>query len=490
MLSNGSWTKRPGRDVFGGEIVAGHVPVGMSQYKTDSKSELIVACDTGWYRKNGNSWTLISGKTFTADKDTHFVQAMDRLYGCNGVDGLCYYDGSTITEVTGASLGNFSGVASKLEYAYNRLWALDASFKGKVWYSNPMADDGTMGNFGTFDVNLAANPVKNAGYIEPKKGSGTQVVDIREDGGSLWLLDKKRVRKIGTPTDNTDKSVAFPIEVVSSDLGGISPRGTVKTLNDFWLYSGENLYTNGEVAQFTSPRTTAKSGRIRSELQSVTLAGMSKVALGYFKEKIYFAYQMGACNDHVIVLDTRLNAWSAPFTGWDIGAFLDYDDDGIHRFLGMSASESYIYELAVGTDDAGQAISSVFETISTDCGLPGLVKRFAFIDVFYGMLFGLLTYEVFIDEVSSVTGSLQIGQSNTVPSGIGTRPIGTFPIGQEYDENTTYPALRQNSSFRIDCGYAAGSRVSVRFTNNAAGEQFKINSLVIFHLPGDIHETL
>lgn len=482
---NGSMTKRAGRVAFGGEIVSGHFPTGGAQYKTDSKEELIVACNTGWYRKNGNSWDLLTGKTFTADKDTHFVQAMDRLYGCNSVDNLCYYDGTNITEVTANG-----GVFSKIEYAYSRLWGADATVKGKLWYSNPINDDGTLGNFGTYNTDLASTPVKNAGYVEPKKGSGTQIVDLREDSGFLWELDKKRVRKIAAPTSNTDKSVSFPIDVVASDLGGISPRGTVKTLNDFWLYSGENLYTNGEVAQFQSARTTPKSGRIRSEISSVTVAGQSKVALGYFKEKIYFAYQMGSYNDHVIELDTRLNAWGTPFIGWNVTAFIDYNDAGTHRFLGLSSSDSYVYELEQGTDDAGTAISANFETISTDCDSPGLVKRFAFIDIFYGMLYGQLTYEVFIDEVSSVTGAVQIGTSNTVPSGLGTQIAGTFMIGQEYDPATQYSQLKQNSSFRIECDYEAGYRISVRFTNNNTGENFKVNGLVIYHLPGDVHETL
>lgn len=484
---NGSATKRAGCVAFGGQIVAGHLPVGFFQYKTDTKDELIVACNTGWYKKNGNSWTLISGKTFTADKPTFFVQALDRLYGCNGTDTLCYYDGTSIVDVGAAPVG---GVFSKIEYAYNRIWGIDATVYGKLWYSNTFADDGTAGNFGTFDSDLNANPVKNADYIEPKKGSGTEIVDIREDGGELWILDKKRTRKVGSPTDNTDKSVSFPISIVASELGGASPRGTVKTLNDFWLYSGENLYTNGEVAQFQSPRTTPKSGRIRSEIASVSLLGIPKVALGYFKEKLYFAYQTGSYNDHIEILDTRLNAWSTPIDSWNIAAFMVYNDNGTQRFLGMSSSESYIYELETGTDDLGVAINAEFETISTDCDLPGLVKRIAWIDVFYGMLYGTLTYEVFLDEVSSITGQVQIGTSNTVPSGAGTQIAGTFLAGQEYDANTTYPTLKQNDSFAIDCDYEAGKRVSVRFTNNQTGEQFKVNGILIHFLPGDVHETI
>jgi hypothetical protein len=485
---NGSMTKRLGSVPFGGEIVAGHVPTGFAQYKTGTVSELIVACNTGWYKKNGNSWTLLTGKTFTADKDTHFIQAQDRLYGCNGTDVLTYYDGTDLHEVT--ALGSCDGIFTKIEYAYQRLWGASATDKGTVWFSNPYAADGTLGDFGTFTVDLGATPVKNAGFIQPMKGSGTEIVDLREDGGQVWQLDKKRVRKIGSPTENTDKSVSFEISVVSSDLGGVSPRGTVKTLNDFWLYSGENLYTNGEVAQFQSPRTTPKSGRIRSEMASVTNAGKSKVALGYFEEKIYFAYQMGSYNDHVIVLDTRLNAWGTPFTGWNVGAFLDYDDAGNHRFLAMSSYDSYIYELETGNDDNGTAISAFFDTISTDCGMPGRVKRFAHIDVFYGMLYGALTYEVFIDEVSSITGQVQIGASTTAPSGIGTQIAGTFMIGQEYDPNTEFADLKQNSSFRIECDYTAGYRISVRFTNNNSGEQFKINGFSVYHLPGDVYEQL
>jgi len=132
----------------------------------------------------------------------------------------------------------------------------------------------------------------------------------------------------------------------------------------------------------------------------------------------------------------------------------------------------------------------VFETKSTDCNKPGLVKRFAFIDVFYSMLFGSLTYEVFLDETSSITGTVQIGNSLSQPVGLGSQVFGSFLTGAEYDAGTTFADLQLNSQFRIECQYTPGYKVSVRFSNNVTGELFKINGISVHYLDGSVYETM
>ena len=215
--------------------------------------------------------------------------------------------------------------------------------------------------------------------------------------------------------------------------------------------------------------------------------------MGQYKERVYCSYRSGDYNDRIIVYDVRLNAWGAPIQGKKVSCFLDWEDtDGTHRFLGGSSdsSNSYIYELESGTDDDGTAISAMFETKSTDCGSPGLVKRFAFIEVFYSMVYGVLNYEVKIDETTSTTGSEQLGNSSSRPIGIGSMMIGDHMIGQDYDPDTEFTELAQNSSFAIDCGFEEGKRIAVKFSNSSLGEQFKINGIVIHYKEGSPYESL
>lgn len=503
---NGSFTKRPGSVKFGGEIVAGKAPRNAAQFRTTAVNELVVACGTLWKKKNGASWDTISGLTFTDDKDWDFCQTVgtnygSRLYGCNGVDKLAYYDGSTLTEQT--ANGN---VGSQVVSFNGRLYMTNSTYPDRIYFSNPWTYDATTGNFsiasfGTFDTALVGGggaTNKNAGWIGLDPGSGLVIKKLKvysssgANSDSLYVFTDRNLWKI-VPVSTLDSSgaLAHTIQVIVDGKGTPAPKSVVQVGNDVKFFDYDNIYSLGEQAQYQNIRLSTLSGRIKSEIESVATAGKSKVAMGFFKDRLWFSYMTGTYNDRIEVWDSRLNAWSSPFEGLNIGWFLDFvETDGTHRWLGGSSNSanSFIYELQTGTDDDSTAISAEFEDKSTDCGLPGLIKRYAFIDVFYALLYGTLTYQVFVDEIFSVPGLIQLGSSSTLTSGIGALPIGSFVIGNESTTGQTFASLQQNSSFRIDCGYVAGKKISTRFTNNNTGEQFTINSKNIWFLPGDIQE--
>jgi len=502
---NGSFTKRPGSVKFGGEIVAGKAPKFGVQFRTSTVNELIVACGTLWKKKNGDDWNTLSGLTFTSDLDWDFCQTAgdpavndgSRLYGCNGTNKLAYYDGSVITEQT--SNGN---VGNQVVAFNGRLYMTNSTYKDRVYFSNPWNYDATtatfsISNFGTFNTDLTSTPKKNAGYLVLDPGAGTVIKKLKvysstAGAESLYVWTDKNIWKI-VPSAILDTGVLpHTVQVIVDSKGSPAPKSVIQVGNDVKFYDYDNIYSLGEQAQYQNIRLSTLSGRIKSEIDGVATAGKSKVAMGFFKDRLWFSYRTGTYNDRINVWDSRLNAWSPPFEGLNIGWFLDFvETDGTHRWLGGSSNSgaSYVYELNTGTDDDDTPISAEFETKSFDCGMPGLIKRYAFIDVFYALLYGTLTYEVFVDEVLSVTGSVQLGSSSSKTSGIGALPIGSFVIGNESTPEQTFASLMQNNCFRIDCNYEAGKKVSVRFTNNNSGQQFRINSLIPYFLPGNIMEV-
>ena len=488
---NGSASKVFGMEKYcSAEIADGKQIRGMVQFHTSLINKLIVAAGDSWYDVTTTSKTALTDMTFTDDLDTFFCQAMGRLYGCNGTDNLAYTDdGEAVTEVT--SNGN---VGDQIVFFNQRLYMTNASNMDRVYYSNPYASDGTVGDFGTYDTNLSADPPKNAGFLMFDPGSGEEVSQLKVVKNYLYVYTKRNVWRVSaSSTLNDDNSVNHTAELLVEGNGTPSSRGVVQVANDIWHYNYDNIYSLGEVAEFQNIRATTKSARVKSEINSIPAAGRSTVAMGQYKEKVYISYQSGDYNDRIIIYDVRLNAWGAPIQGKAISCFLDWEDtDGTHRFLGGSAnsSSSYVYELESGTDDDGTAISAMFETKSTDCGKPGLVKRYAFIEVFYSMVYGVLNYEVKIDETTSTTGSEQLGNSTDRPVGIGSMIVGSFPIGAEYDPDTEFADLVQNSSFAIDCGFEEGKRIAVKFSNANSGEQFKINGLTIHYKEGSPYESL
>src|SRR6185312_5610517 len=84
-----------------------------SFYKSDGTKQLVSVSGTGLYKYvNATTWTLITGKTFTTTLDMAAIMTHDRLYLCNGTDGLSYYDGSSITPFTAIGTANTPSVVA------------------------------------------------------------------------------------------------------------------------------------------------------------------------------------------------------------------------------------------------------------------------------------------------------------------------------------------------------------------------------------------
>jgi hypothetical protein len=493
---NGSATKRTGSSRYSAVISSGHAVMGLGRFKTSTINKVIAACNTSLYAVASGTSTALTGVTFTADKSTDFMQAFDTFYAANGTDALAYTtNGTSLTSV--AANGNIG----RWPVFYNqRIYMTNTANPDRIYYSNPyalsLAAPPTLTGFDTanlFNTDLTATPKKNAGFIVLQPGAGLEITRLFVDGDTLYCYTKTNIWKI-TPvaTANADGSIAHTVSLYQTSYGTPGGRSIVKVGNDQWFYGNDNLYSLGEVALYQNIRVSPKSGRVKSEITSITNSGRATTAAGFYNSKVYFAYTTGTYNDRILVYDTILNAWSTPFTGENISCFLEIEEsDGTRRFLGGSSlsTDSYVYELNTGSNDQSTAISAVFETKSTDCDKPGLIKRFAFIKVFYGLLFGTITYEVFIDEVSSLTGTVQLGNSTSRTVGIGTQAIGTFPVGRDYDTSTTFASLASNSDFTIDCQYKSGKKISVRFTNSNVSEQFKINNIVVDYLPGSVYEN-
>lgn len=495
---NGSVTKRGGTARFGAELASGKAPKGIGVIKTTSINKLIVACGTSWYDVDSTTSVALGGATFTDDLDTDFVQGVDRLYGANGTDNLAYTDdGANITSVTSnGNIGRWPVVYGQ------RLYMTNTTYPDRVYYSNPTTYSTTsssayaIGDFGTFNIDLSATPKKNAGFIILMPGSGLEITRLFKDSSAgtdyVYVYTKEHgIWRIAYASVNSDGSIAHTISQVVTADGSPAGKSVIKVGNDQWFRSKWNYSSLGEAAQYQNIRISTKGGRVKSEADAVAGSDLSKIAAGFYKEQVYFSYPLGTYNDRALIYDTRLNAWSAPLTNFNINRYLEWiDDTDTSYFLGLSAnsSDSYVYRLDTGTNDNSTAIDAYFDTKSTDCGYPGRIKRFAFIEVFYSQIVGELTYQVFIDEDEAVTSALQFGSSASATSGIGSKIVGSFTVGSEFTAGSSTGIVR-NDSFRIDCSYTAGKKIYVRFSNANVSENFKIDAIKIYYLLGDVYET-
>lgn len=490
---NGSITKSPGTSRYGGQVSSGFAVTGMGWLKTSVHNKVIVSADTHWYYNNGaGTPAALTGVTFTSNLQTYFIQALSRLYGVNATDTIAYTtNGSTITTQSGGR----SGISPV--FFNQRIYLIDAT-TGRIWYScsytvttdvTPDISIGFLGDYGTKLTGTVGVDFKDAGFIELFPGGGVEPTSLTVFGNAIRILTKNHGEwEVSPTTANADKSVAHIVTQKVMHSNTPSPRGACINGADFWWYTGQGLTSYGEVAQYFTARPTTQSGRVRSEMQSVADAMKPLVAMCNFNEKLYVAYSTGTYNDHLIKYDNRLNAYGGPSTGINVSCFLEYvDDTGVRRLLAGSSlsTDSYVYQLETGTDYAGTAISSSFEHKSTDVGLPGRIKYFAFADVFYTLLYGQISYTSYIDENTPISGVQTIGSSGTVSVLGYPQPVGIFPVGYEFLTTVTSTTTATNGDFRIDLEFTPGKRVSTMFSNNNLGEQYKIDRIIYYYQPAE-----
>jgi hypothetical protein len=489
---NGSVTKVLGTSTYGAEIASGKAITGMGWLKNSSHNKVIVSAGTGWYYNNGTSTTALTGVTFTTSLKTYFFQALDRLYGVNATDTIAYTsDASTITTQSNGRAG-ISPI-----FFNQRIYLIDAT-TGRIWYScaytvtTDVTPDISVGFFGDFNTKLTGTvgvDFKDAGFVELMPKGGVEPTNLTVFGNTIKIQTKNHgVWEMTPTTKNTDNSVAHIVTQKVMKSTAPSPKGVAINGADIWFYTGQGLTSYGEVAQYQSPRPTAKSARIRSEMNSVADALKSEVALYTYNEKVYIAYGTGTYNDHLIKYDNRLNAFSTPIMGVNISCFLEYvDNNNVRRLLAGSSlsTDSYVYELESGTSYAGTAIDSYFEHKSIDAGRPGLIKYWAFADVFYTLLYGQISYTSYVDESTAISGVQVVGSSSTITVLGYPQPIGTFPVGYEFLSTASGTSSATNGRFRIDLEFTEGDKISTRFSNANLGEQYKIDKIIYYFQPAE-----
>lgn len=97
QVQDGLWKTRWGTGYYGHDY--GVVPDGAAEFvNTDATTEMIViAGGKAWSSTDGGTATEITGATFTAGIQCHFIQIGGYLYIANGTDLLARYDGSVLT---------------------------------------------------------------------------------------------------------------------------------------------------------------------------------------------------------------------------------------------------------------------------------------------------------------------------------------------------------------------------------------------------------
>lgn len=100
QCQDGIWETRPGIGYFGVAISGATTLDGGAEYieSDGTKHLLIVGGGKVWDSTNdGDSWTEVTGATYTSGYRPYFLQTKNQLWISNAYDALSYFDGSTLS---------------------------------------------------------------------------------------------------------------------------------------------------------------------------------------------------------------------------------------------------------------------------------------------------------------------------------------------------------------------------------------------------------
>jgi hypothetical protein len=419
----------------------------------------------------------ITGATFSNDKNTNFVQGGEKLFVFNGTDNLASYDGSSCTQYK-TETGWVTHIAEYGEYYNRRLYVNSLTYRDRVYFSgafDPSTSSYLIGNFSS------ATGIY-AGYMQFKPGAGSEVTGIRKFGDYLYVwLEDSIYRLKPTSSTGTTNALDHTIELVTNLHGCVSNRTIDQMENDLVFMAKGGVTTLGEVANYISLRTSNLGGRVLSTLNGIPDDQLKDMAGIYYDEKYYLAYSDGsvAYNNQLLVYDYRYKGWLL-WNNINANCFLDHTDSNDERSLYFGSDYSgYVYELNQGINDVSLAINGYFYTKVYDFEEFSRLKKYFNYDVLFGSVYGIVKVDVYIDGEITDTVHISAGSSQDA-DGLGSLPLGTFPIGLDYNssEGSTTVLTNEWKRFIKNLTKRKGETIQFKFSNNTASETFSVRQII------------
>jgi len=427
-VGKGGIRTRLGRTAWGGEITNGYGGQDKFIYINSSNViEELVVINGVLKKKNGTSWDIITGATFSTTNRVYAAQAGTRLYFADGVTALCYYDGANIV-TTGI---NSAPLPSIIIFYNRRLYCNDVAHPDRYYFGGAMTSEGLVANTGDFRSTTPAF----AGYAG--FGLGKVVIGLAKLGSSSLIVGLKDGSHRIAPTSDsgTTTALAHSEEMISNSIGFANHGAMDSIENDLGFLSWSDFYLLGEVASYTSLRTRIISTKVSNIISGISAANLTKTVVLYSpsQKKIYLAYTDGTTyNNKVLVYDTYYKSWWR-YSNWNIASLTEHTDLTNATYLialSGNSADSYCYQLNNTSNDAGSAITWYWKSKIFDMKGFDILKKFKRWATQFGGLYGTLTITIYIGGLAN-TSTLQLGSSATGSAGLGCLPLGQFVLGQD-----------------------------------------------------------
>lgn len=451
---------------------------GTFSYVTTSVRQILYIADGVLYKYDGaGGSTEITGGTFSTTANVNGVQMGTRLYFYDGVTALSYYDGTNVvtTGVSAAPTYPTQGILfNKRQYINSN------ANKDRVYYSKPLTSAGASTDTGNFTTGT------DAGFFG--FGEGYEVMGMARQQSYLYVFCKKGIFRVeAVVTAGTlDHSAAN----ISDTVGCQASRSIDNVGNDIFFLDSV-VYSLGEIANFTSLRTTNISAKVTSIFENMTLSQISRAAaINYSAEEVYLI----AIETEGLGYNDRVLGYSLPYKSWflwdtlKVNSWLEHIDATNVKHLyfgGDTDAAGYVYEAYKTANDDGAAINAYYYTKEFDSKTFDTEKIYQMWSVQFGGVYGIITIDFLVNGVVQDTINVSTLVSNAgYADGIGSLPLGTYPWGLEFNSPEASPLvpLTSGSWRRHDLDGLEGTTFQFKFSNANVSENFEIKQALVRYI--------
>jgi hypothetical protein len=403
---------------------------GLGTYYNGATRELIAMAGGVLYKVHtGTAVALsaapLSANVFTTLNRADFCQAGGKLFVANGVEKIRAYDGTRITDVTGAI------VAKWMIYYKSCLWASGNPTAGNGSRLYRSGNGSYVGNF----TNSTANPLATS--VDVSQSDGQDMKGFFKHQDYLYPLKEKSLWRVSVGTDALG---AITQELVDPARGTDSHFSIDTVDNDNFMFNEMGVFATGyEPNILDQIRTNIVSLRIDSKLKQIEKSRLDDVVGLYFDNHYYLSYTSGGggYNDTIMVYDRQRLGWwefqvsdaSGNLTG--ANCFSEYKNTSgqTNLYFGSATDGSIYYFDDTIKQDAGWSIITNFKGANMAFGDYSQEKFFLQALLYFGKTPGTPTINVYIDGTLAASKTIQIGTSGSAGEGIEKIGVGKIGVG-------------------------------------------------------------
>ena len=437
---------------------------GMAEFHDSTADQLIKFASDGsnialYHSTDGGAWTAVTGTTFTDNVNMDVVQAISTttspyvggdgtLFSFNGTDTMVKYDGSSWASHTGAATLLYGALYD------NRLWGVDPTYKDTLKFSTKTPDATQPLNFVTDGTS------STKGTVTFRPGSGEEIIGIKSFKNYLYVFLRNAIFRLSAAS----AANTFTVELITSAVGCVSHRSIEQVEEDLLFAADDGIYSLGEVANYTSIRTTNKSLRVQGIFDALDGADKQKLVGSYHNFKYHLFYpEFGGENTTCAVYDVRYKGWQiwTNIAGQDATTYTD--STGAKGLYFGEPSTGEVNMMYSGTTDDGTAISSSWTSASFDEDNPDVLKLFMHSTFVFGDLGGSVTVKVIFDD-SEVSATTTVTQQKP-QGGFGRGVFGRSAFGDNVNNITVTQYINQPLRLK-----AKGKKFAVQYQITSTGQ--------------------